>query len=115
MASIGSPKVIAGWAVEERMARRLINIPAEYAIIGIKFYSGCVAIGHHANILTLSHSISLIRVVRSNGAELKSLSGLEIRCVLVHIHAPITVHLAPITLTLMQSVFYEHKYHTSIV
>ena len=66
MASIGSPKVIAGWAVEERMARRLINIPEEYAINSIKVYSGFVAIGHHANKLTLNRSILLIQIIRSN-------------------------------------------------
>ena len=54
MESIGSPKVIAGWAVEEREARRLIHIPAEYGYIyEIKVYSSYVAIGCDSGLLVL--------------------------------------------------------------
>ena len=41
------------WVVEERVARRLIHIPAEYDIKDIKAYSRYVAIGHLGGLLVL--------------------------------------------------------------
>ena len=41
------------WVVEERVARRLIHIPAEYDIKDIKAYSRYVAIGHFGGLLVL--------------------------------------------------------------
>ena len=41
------------WVVEERVARRLIHIPTEYAINVIKGCSSYVAIGHWSGLLVL--------------------------------------------------------------
>ena len=41
------------WVVEERVARRLIHIPAEYAFYNIKGYSGYVAFGTDSGLFVL--------------------------------------------------------------
>ena len=46
------------WVVEERVARRLIHIPAEYAFYNIKGYSSYVAFGCESGLLVLDTAIN---------------------------------------------------------